>query len=113
MSHVTEPDHCAQGETPEAAVARAIAVGGSGMTVLSPSRSRPIPRRGLSRIEAAMYLGISPTKFDALIADGRMPRPRMIDSRKVWDIVELDSAFDDLPHDAPSIVPANSWADRA
>jgi predicted DNA-binding transcriptional regulator AlpA len=81
------------------------------MTVLSPSRSRPIPRRGLSRTEAAMYLGISPTKLDALVKDGRMPRPRIIDCRKVWDIQELDAAFDDLPHDAPSIVP-NSWADR-
>ena len=60
------------------------------MTALSPSRSRPIPRRGLSRTEAAMYLGISPTKFDALVVDSRMPRPRMIDSRKVWDVQELD-----------------------
>jgi predicted DNA-binding transcriptional regulator AlpA len=58
-----------------------------------------------------MYLGISPTKFDSLVDDGRMPRPRMIDSRKVWDVQELDAAFDDLPHDAPSIVP-NSWDDR-
>lgn len=81
------------------------------MNALSPSRSRPIPRRGLSRIEAAMYLGISPTKFDALVVDGRMPRPRVIDSRKVWDVQELDAAFDDLPHDAPAVV-SNSWADR-
>jgi excisionase family DNA binding protein len=78
---------------------------------LSPSRSRPMPRRGLSRLEAAMYLGISPSKFDELVEDGRMPHPRMIDSRKLWDIYELDAAFDDLPHAAPSIVP-NSWTDR-
>ena len=37
-----------------------------------------------------MYLGISPTKFDALVVDSRMPRPRMIDSRKVGDVQELD-----------------------
>jgi predicted DNA-binding transcriptional regulator AlpA len=58
-----------------------------------------------------MYLGISPTKFDSLVGDGRMPPPRMIDSRKVWDIQEIDAAFDDLPHNTPSIAP-NSWADR-
>jgi hypothetical protein len=58
-----------------------------------------------------MYLGISPSKFDGLVADGRMPRPRMIDSRKVWDIHQLDAAFDELPYSAPSVVP-NSWADR-
>lgn len=33
---------------------------------------RPIPRRGLSRVEAAMYIGISPSKFDELRRDGRM-----------------------------------------
>jgi hypothetical protein len=78
---------------------------------LSLSQTRPVPRRGLSRTEAAMYCGISPTKFDELVADGRMPRPRVIDSRKVWDIYQLDAAFDELPYSAPSVVP-NSWADR-
>ena len=58
------------------------------------SQSRPVPRRGLSRTEAAIYLGISPTKFDALVKDGRMPRPRIIDARKLWDVYELDMAFD-------------------
>jgi hypothetical protein len=78
---------------------------------LSPSLARPTPRRGLSRTEAAMYVGVSPSKFDQLVDDGRMPPPRMIDSRKVWDVYELDMAFDELPYSAPSIVP-NSWADR-
>jgi hypothetical protein len=79
---------------------------------LSPSQSRPVPRRGLSRIEAAMYLGISPSKFDGLVTDGRMPRPRIIDCRKVWDIFELDMAFDELPReDRPSIA-GSSWDDR-
>jgi hypothetical protein len=39
------------------------------------SQIRPVPRRGLSRDEAAMYVGISPSKFDELLADGRMPSP--------------------------------------
>jgi len=75
------------------------------------SYARPIPRRGLSRIEAAMYYGVSPSKFDEMVADGRAPQPLMIDSRKVWDIFELDGSFNELPHaESPSI--ANSWDDR-
>jgi excisionase family DNA binding protein len=61
------------------------------------SAVRPIPRRGLSREEAAMYLGISASKFDELVRDGRMPGPKRIDGRKVWDVRELDVAFDSLP----------------
>jgi excisionase family DNA binding protein len=84
----------------------------SAVKSLSPSQTRPVPRRGLSRTEAALYLGISPSKFDELVADGRMPGPRLIDSRKVWDVHEVDMAFDELPRqDSPSIV-GNSWADR-
>jgi hypothetical protein len=78
---------------------------------LSPSQSRPVPRRGLSRTEAALYLGISPSKFDELVADGRVNRPRLIDKRKVWDVFELDLAFEELPRDNDK--PAgNSWDDR-
>jgi predicted DNA-binding transcriptional regulator AlpA len=66
---------------------------------------RPVPRRGLSRDESSMYVGISPGKFDEMVKDGRMPAPRRVDARKVWDIRALDLAFDDLPRDdAP-----NSW----
>jgi hypothetical protein len=58
---------------------------------------RPIIRRGLSRVEAAMYIGVGVTKFDALVAAGLMPRPKRIDSRRIWDIVALDLAFNQLP----------------
>jgi excisionase family DNA binding protein len=74
------------------------------------SQVRPIPRRGLSRDEAAMYIGVSAGKFDHMITDGRMPGPRRIDGRKVWDVREVDLAFDALPRDdAPA---GNSWEDR-
>jgi len=69
-----------------------------------------IPRRGLSRVEAAAYIGVSPSKFDELVADGRMPGARRIDTRKVWDIRELDLLFDALPHHDSPAVP-NSWED--
>jgi hypothetical protein len=61
------------------------------------SATRPIPRRGLSRDEAAIYVGISSTKFDELVRDRRMPGARRIDSRRVWDVHALDLAFDQLP----------------
>jgi excisionase family DNA binding protein len=79
---------------------------------LSPSQLRPVPRRGLSRAEAAMYLGISPSKFDELVKDGRMPRPRVIDCRKVWDVFELDMAFDELPREDDPSTAGSSWDDR-
>jgi excisionase family DNA binding protein len=55
------------------------------------------PKRGLSREEAAEYLGISPSKFDQLRKDGRIGPPRLIDGRKVWDIRELDRDFEAFP----------------
>jgi hypothetical protein len=82
------------------------------MTLRSLSQSRPTPRRGLSRPEAAIYLGISPSKFDELVKDGRMPRCRLIDARKLWDIFELDMAFDQLPHENGRAATSNSWDDR-
>jgi predicted DNA-binding transcriptional regulator AlpA len=70
-----------------------------------------LPRRGLSRIEAALYIGVSPSKFHQLVDDGRMPGPRRIDGRKLWDVRELDQCFDDLPHVDGAAV-GNSWDDR-
>jgi len=77
---------------------------------LSPSGFRPIPRRGLSRTEAAIYVGVSTTKFDQMIGDGRMPKPRRIDARRVWDIRALDQAFDSLPGGEDHIE-RNPWDD--
>lgn len=56
-----------------------------------------LPPRGVSREEAARVIGVSPSKFDALVADGRMPKPKIIDGRRVWDTRALDLAFDALP----------------
>jgi predicted DNA-binding transcriptional regulator AlpA len=72
------------------------------------SEIRPVPRRGLSREEAAMYVGIGSTKFDAMVADGRMPKPKRIDGRKLWDVRKLDMAFDALPDEDGG---GSSWAD--
>ncbi len=53
--------------------------------------------RGVSREEAAAYIGISPTKFDELVESGSMPPPKHIGTRRIWDVRALDSAFDRLP----------------
>ena len=60
---------------------------------------RSLPPRGISRVEAAAYIGISPTKFDELVKDGRMPAPKRINRRVVWDRLKLDAAFEALPDD--------------
>jgi predicted DNA-binding transcriptional regulator AlpA len=69
-------------------------------------------RRGLSRLEAAAYVGVGASKFDEMVGDNRMPPPRRIDGRKVWDVRELDASFDDLPHDESALPIINSWDDR-
>jgi hypothetical protein len=55
--------------------------------------------RGFSRTQAAAYIGVSPTLFDEMVRDGRMPGPKRINSRTVWDRWALDLAFDALPED--------------
>lgn len=55
------------------------------------------PPRGLSRDEAARYVGVGTTLFDEMVADRRMPKPKTINSRRVWDRLALDDAFADLP----------------
>lgn len=64
---------------------------------------------GLGRVEAAAAVGISATMFDGLVAAGRMPRPRLINSRKVWDVDELRAAFKCLPRDGEQ--EDDTWAD--
>ena len=61
------------------------------------SEMRPIPRRGLSRTEAAMYLGISSSKFDELRKRGQVSPPRLIDGRKIWDLLDLNRDFEAFP----------------
>ncbi len=60
---------------------------------------RPLPfvaPRGLSRVEAARYVGVSPSTFDKLVESGAMPRPKRVGARRIFDRTALDSAFDIL-----------------
>tara|TARA_E500000331_G_C17219398_1_gene697351 strand:+ start:1295 stop:1498 length:204 start_codon:yes stop_codon:yes gene_type:complete len=56
-----------------------------------------MPRRGLSKPEAAKYVGVGVTKFEDLVASKRMPSPRLADTKLIWDVRELDDFFDRLP----------------
>jgi hypothetical protein len=58
---------------------------------------RPIPRRGLSRVEAAMYLGISPSKFDQLRQANRIAPAKVLDGRLIFTVERLDEFLDALP----------------
>lgn len=70
------------------------------------SDSIAYPPRGMSREEAARYIGVSPSKFDQLIKDRRMPRSKRIDGRVIWDRLALDAAFSDLPDDGVNAIDA-------
>jgi len=65
-----------------------------------------LPPRGLSRVQAAEYIGVGVTKFDEMVVDGRMPKPKRIDGRTVWDRIKLDEAFAALDDAAG---PKNEW----
>jgi excisionase family DNA binding protein len=73
-------------------------------------------RRGLDESEAAVYLSLSPSFFRKLVEEGRMPRPRLADGRRIWDVEELDLAFKALPREGGEGKPifhddGDSWAD--
>lgn len=68
---------------------------------LRPDKRNVLPMslapRGLSRVQAAAYIGVGASLFDEMVADGRMPKAKMINARTVWDVKHLDAAFDALP----------------
>ena len=61
--------------------------------------------RGLSRVQAAAYVGVSATLFDAMVSDGSMPGPKRYHTRTIWDRASLDEAFAALPGDGEG----NPW----
>ena len=66
------------------------------------------PPRGLSRVQAAVYVGIKATLFDEMVKDHRMPAPKRINTKTVWDRLALDEHFTALPFDDD----ANPWDKR-
>ena len=67
---------------------------------------------GLSEVEAAAAVGISASKFRSLVQDRRMPSPRRLDGRRVYDVDELRVAFKALPHECATYDDeVDTWAD--
>ena len=72
----------------------------------------PAERLGLSREEAAAYIGIGATLFDQLVADGRMPRPKAVNARRLWSRLDIERAFAKLPEDGQDVRDgADPWSD--
>jgi hypothetical protein len=67
-------------------------------------------------MESAAYVGVSASLFDLMVQDGRMPPPKRINARTVWDRHRLDAAFLALPDDgngeSASRAP-DAWGDLA
>jgi excisionase family DNA binding protein len=70
-------------------------------------------RIGLSRAEAAEYVGVSTPLFEEMVADGRMPPPKLANSRKVWHRERLAEAFAELPEEGQGLESGSPWMDCA
>jgi len=67
--------------------------------------------RGLQKYEAAAYVGCRVSKFETMVKDGTMPKPRLIGNRRVWDTIELDEKFEELPRQMSDNDNSNDWDD--
>ncbi len=64
------------------------------------SQSQPVvppATQSLNRIEAARYVGVSPTRFDQLVREKLMPAAKRVGVRRISDVRALDPAFDTFP----------------
>jgi predicted DNA-binding transcriptional regulator AlpA len=55
------------------------------------------PPRAMKADRAAAYLDMSRSKFLELVDRGKLPKPKIIDSMRMWDRLALDAAFNDFP----------------
>src|SRR5665213_1965980 len=81
------------------------------MKTKSEIGSRLPIRRGIVEAEAAMYVGIGVSKFRELVKAEIMPRPRLLDGARAYDVTELDAAFFNCPREGGDENQTNSWAD--
>ncbi len=65
-------------------------------------------KRGLTRAEAAGYIGIGTTLFDKVILAGKMPQPKRFGIKKIWDRLQLDVAFEAMSTDKDD-ADSNDW----
>jgi hypothetical protein len=60
--------------------------------------------RGLRRVLAAKYIGVSLSVWDGMVANATMPEPKRFLGRTIWDKVAVDRAFDLLDGGAATTV---------
>ena len=77
------------------------------MPAVAASDRHPVAPRSLPRTLAALYVDCSPGTFDTMVKEGDMPKPKRLRSKKVWDRIELDEAFEALPRDGED--EGNDW----
>lgn len=71
-----------------------------------------LPPRLISRETAAAYVSVSPNLFDQMVAEGRMPPPRLLSQRRrAWDVRLLDTAIDNLPIACEDSLVDQTWED--
>jgi excisionase family DNA binding protein len=74
--------------------------------------SRHSPVRLLRRQDAARYLSVSPGTFDKLVREHQIPQPKVVGEHiRAWDVLDLDSYVDDLPHRNGEDTVDTSWDD--
>ena len=81
-----------------------------GVFMSARSRPLPFPPRGLSRAQAASYIGVGVSLFDELVASRAMPPAKVIKSRRVWDRLAIDKAFSALPNADGSVPEEFIWS---
>ncbi len=59
-----------------------------------------LPPRGLSRLQAAAYVGVSVGHFDGMVEQTLMPPAKRMGARRIWDRHQLDKAIEALPSDS-------------
>ena len=74
-----------------------------------PTSQKPRAIVGLDRLKWRNADGRLFLYHRQLVTDGRMPRPRRIDGRIVFDVDEVRAAFKALPHEAEA--ESGTWAD--
>ena len=57
----------------------------------------PSDRIGLSRMEAAAYIGVSTPTFDQMVRRGLMPAAKVFGARRIWDRRQIEQHFANLP----------------
>ncbi|MDA1023940.1 MAG: hypothetical protein O2817_11465 [Proteobacteria bacterium] len=53
--------------------------------------------QGLNREESSVYVGTGTSLFDEMVNDGRMPKAKKANTRKIWYRPALDMAIANLP----------------